>query len=155
MVADCLERVGAGEALWFDRPARWDPKGLGWRFVASRCPTSRHPCCGGLGVGCLVRVRERLDAGERLLVVSPHELEVPEHVSRVEIVLKPLSLADVRRSLVSVAPKSQDPASVAATLHEWTGGLPRLLADLLENHTENDDFSLPEKDAVNASVNGF
>jgi tRNA A-37 threonylcarbamoyl transferase component Bud32 len=156
MVADCLERVSAGEALLV-RPTGPAGTRKAWVGDLLRQGAQRRgiPVVEVLEWGAWSAVRERLDAGERLLVVSPHELEVPEHVSRVEIVLKPLSLADVRRSLVSVAPKVKDPASVAATLHEWTGGLPRLLADLLENHTENDDFSLPEKDAVNASVERF
>ena len=54
-----------------------------------------------------------------------------------------MSLADVRRSLVSVAPDVSDPAGIAATLHEWTGGLPRLLAGLLESHANDGDFVMP------------
>ena len=71
------------------------------------------------------------------------------------IPLKPMSLADVRRSLVSVAPDVSDPAGIATTLHEWTGGLPRLLAGLLESHAHDGDFVMPAVEGPHPFVDRF
>lgn len=156
MVADCLERVHAGEALLV-RPTGPAGTRKAWVGDLLRQGAQRRglPVVEVLEWGAWSAVRERLDAGEHLLVVSPHELDVPDHVTRVEIALKPLSLADVRRSLVSIAPQVEDPASVSATLHEWTGGLPRLLAALLESTAEDGKFVLPSLDEMHPEVERF
>ena len=156
IVAACLERVGAGEAL-FVRPTGPAGTRKAWVGDLLRQGAQRRgiPVIEVLEWGAWAAVRERLASGESLLVVSPYELDVPSSVSRVEIELTPLSLADVRRSLVSVAPKVSDPAAIAATLHEWTGGLPRLLAALLEAHTIDGDFVLPAIDDDHPSVHRF
>jgi len=156
MVAECLERVHAGEALLV-RPTGPAGTRKAWVGDLLRQGAQRRglPVVEVLEWGAWSAVRERLDAGEHLLVVSPHELDVPDHVTRVEIALKPLSLADVRRSLVSVAPHVEDPASVSATLHEWTGGLPRLLAALLDSHASDGQFVLPPLEDTHPEVERF
>jgi len=54
-----------------------------------------------------------------------------------------------------LAPETPDPASVATTLHEWTGGLPRLLAALLEEHVTDGVFHVPDINAPNVHVERF
>ena len=156
LVADCLDRVEAGESL-FVRPMGPAGTRKAWVGDLLRQGAQRRgiPVIEVLEWGAWAAVRRRIEAGEVLMVVSPHELETPEHVRRVAIPLKPMSLADVRRSLVSIAPEVADPAGVAATLHEWTGGLPRLLAGLLEAHGADGDFVMPSLDDPHPFVDRF
>ncbi len=156
MVADCLERAEAGECL-FVRPTGPAGTRKAWVGDLLRQGAQRRgiPVIEVLEWGAWAAVRRRIDAGEALLVVSPHELETPDHVQRIDIPLRPMSLADVRRSLVSVAPDVGDPADVSATLHEWTGGLPRLLAALLETHAVDGDFVVPEIEGPHRVVDRF
>lgn len=156
LVADCLERVDAGECL-FVRPTGPAGTRKAWVGDLLRQGAQRRgiPVIEVLEWGAWAAVRARIEAGEALLVVSPHDLETPEHVRRVAIPLKPMSLADVRRSLVSVAPDVSDPAGISATLHEWTGGLPRLLAGLLELHANGGDFVMPAVEGPHPFVDRF
>lgn len=155
-VAECLERASQGEALYV-RPIGPAGTRKAWVGDLLRQGAQRRgiPAIEVLEWGAWAAVKERLTAGEHLLVISPHALDVPPHIGREEIVLTPLTLADVRRSLVSIAPKVQNAPSVAATLHEWTGGLPRLLAALLNEHASDGSFVLPELDAPNVHLNRF
>jgi hypothetical protein len=155
-VAECLERAGAGEALCV-RPVGPSGTRKAWVGDLLRQGAQRRgiPVVEVLEEGAWEAVRQRLDSGEPLLVVSPYDLQVPEHIGKVEIVLKPLGIADVRRSLVSIAPNVRNPADTAATLHEWTGGLPRLLAAILIEHTVGDVFELPDIEDVNPHVDRF
>jgi len=155
-VAECLERASEGEALCV-RPVGPSGTRKAWVGDLLRQGAQRRgiPVVEVLEEGAWDAVRQRLDAGEPLLVVSPHDLDVPAHVGKVEIVLKPLGIADVRRSLVSVAPKVSNPADIAATLHEWTGGLPRLLAAILIENTVDDVFKLPDIENLNSHVDRF
>jgi len=155
-VASCLARAGEGEAL-FVRPVGPAGTRKAWVGDLLRQGAQRRgiPVIEVLEWGAWAAVRERLDAGEHLLVVSPHDLDVPQHVAREEIVLSPLDLADVRRSLVSIAPKVDNAPAVAATLHEWTGGLPRLLAAVLEEHAHDGTFVLPDPTTPSVHVDRF
>ena len=155
-VAECLERAAEGVPL-FVRPVGPAGTRKAWVGDLLRQGAQRRgiPAIEVLEWGAWAAVRERLDMGEPLLVISPHALDVPAHVEREEIILSPLNLADVRRSLVSLMPTVQDAPNVAATLHEWTGGLPRLLAALLEEGVSGGSFSLPQLDAPNAHVDRF
>ena len=156
LVAECLDRAGDGTSV-FARPT--GPAGTRKAWVGDLLRQgARRRGIAAIEVlewGAWSAVRARLDAGETLLVISPHELEVPGHVHCVEIPLSPLSLADVRRSLVSLAPRTPEPAAVATTLHEWTGGLPRLLAALLEDHVVDGVFLPPDSEAPNVHVDRF
>jgi serine/threonine-protein kinase len=155
-VAECLERASEGEALYV-RPMGPAGTRKAWVGDLLRQGAQRRgiPAIEVLEWGAWAAVRERLDAGEALLVISPHELDVPTHVGREEIMLSPLNLADVRRSLVSIAPKVENAPSVAATLHEWTGGLPRLLAAILEENSKDGSFVLPEFSSTNDHLTRF
>lgn len=156
LVAECLDRASEGEIV-FARPTGPAGTRKAWVGDMLRQGAQRRGIAAieVLEWGAWSAVRARLDAGETLLVISPHELDVPDYVRRIEIPLSPLSLADVRRSLVSLAPDTPDPARVATTLHEWTGGLPRLLAALLEEHVKDGVFHLPDINAPNVHVERF
>ncbi|MBC8454828.1 MAG: protein kinase [Deltaproteobacteria bacterium] len=156
LVAECLDRAGEGETL-FVRPTGPAGTRKAWVGDLLRQGAQRRgiPVIEVLEWGAWEVVRGRLNAGEALLGISPHELDVPDHASRVEIQLKPLGLADVRRSLVSMAPQEPDPALTAVKLHEWTGGLPRLLAAVFEDCVEDGRLNLPSMSAPNAHVDHF
>ena len=156
LVAECLDRAGDGEVI-FARPTGPAGTRKAWVGDLLRQGAQRRGVAAieVLEWGAWSAVRARLDAGETLLVISPHELDVPDHVRRIEIPLSPLSLADVRRSLVSMAPNTSDPARVATTLHERTGGLPRLLAALLEDHIQDGTLHLPDIDVPSRHVERF
>lgn len=156
LVAECLEVASEGNSV-FARPTGPAGTRKAWVGDLLRNGAQRRGIAAieVLERGAWAAVRARLDAGETLLLISPHELEVPESVRRIEIPMAPLSLADVRRSLVSMAPRTAEPAMVATTLHEWTGGLPRLLAALLENHVVDEVFVAPAVDAPNRHVERF
>jgi serine/threonine-protein kinase len=156
LVAECLDRASDGEVI-FARPTGPAGTRKAWVGDLLRQGAQRRgiPAIEVLEWGAWAAVRARLDAGESLLVISPHELDVPAHVRRIEIPLAPLSLADVRRSLVSMAANTEEPAAVATTLHEWTGGLPRLLAALLKEHVTDGVLVLPPLDAPNEHAQRF
>lgn len=156
LVAECLDLASEGEIV-FARPTGPAGTRKAWVGDMLRQGAQRRGIAAieVLEWGAWSAVRARLNAGETLLVISPHELDVPDYVRRIEIPLSPLSLADVRRSLVSLAPETPDPASVATTLHEWTGGLPRLLAALLDEHVVDGVFHVPDIDAPNVHVERF
>ncbi len=156
IVAECLDAVSDGSSV-FARPTGPAGTRKAWVGDLLRNGAQRRGIAAieVLERGAWAAVKTRLDAGEILLLISPHELEVPDFVQRIEIPLAPLSLADVRRSLVSMAPRTADPAVIATTLHEWTGGLPRLLAALLENHVVDEVFIPPNVDAPNHHVDRF
>lgn len=156
IVAECLDAVSDGSSV-FARPTGPAGTRKAWVGDLLRNGAQRRGIAAieVLERGAWAAVKTRLDAGEILLLISPHELEVPDFVQRIEIPMAPLSLADVRRSLVSMAPRTADPAVIATTLHEWTGGLPRLLAALLENHVVDEVFILPKVDAPNHHVDRF
>ena len=145
IVARILERAGSGEAL-VARPT--GPMGTRKAWVGDllREGAQRRgiPVVEVVERGALQAVVDRLEAGEQLLIITPHVLPLPPHVAEVEIPLRPLGVADVRRSLVLAAPQTQDPSAMATLLHDLTAGLPRLVAALLEAHTEDGRFVLPD-----------
>ncbi|MGB0637858.1 MAG: protein kinase domain-containing protein [Myxococcota bacterium] len=155
-VAECLERASTGEALCV-RPVGPSGTRKAWVGDLLRQGAQRRgiPVVEVLEEGAWEAVRQRLDSGEPLLVISPYDLEVPDHIGKVEITLTPLGVADVRRSLVSIAPQVRDPADTAATLHEWTGGLPRLLAAILMENTVDGVFELPAIESLHPHVERF
>jgi hypothetical protein len=155
-VSAVLARAALGEALLV-RPT--GPMGTRKAWVGDllREGAQRQeiPVVEVVEAGAFQAVRDRLQAGEHLLIVSPFELDVPDHVSVVEIPLEPLGVADVRRSLVLAAPLMADPAGTAARLHALTGGLPRLVAALLEAHAKDGDCVLPEQVEVPPEMDPF
>ncbi len=155
-VAQILERVEAGEII-VARPT--GPMGTRKAWVGDllREGAQRReiPVVEVVESGAYQAVEDRLQTGERLLIITPFSLSLPDHVVEVEIPLHPLGVADVRRSLVLAAPKVDNPAVMAESLHKITGGLPRLLAALLEAHTEDGTFALPDPLPLPEEVDDF
>jgi tRNA A-37 threonylcarbamoyl transferase component Bud32 len=155
-VAQILERAEAGEVV-VARPT--GPMGTrkGWVGDLLREGAQRRgiPVVEVIEAGAFQAVQDRLSAGEQLLVISPHALPLPPSVPEIQIPLKPLGVADVRRSLVLAAPQTPDLAAVATRLHRLTGGLPRLIVSLLEAHTEEGCLSLPDPTPAPAGLDGF
>lgn len=79
-------------------------------------------------------------------------LNVPAGVPVVEVPLHPLGLAEVRRSVVSVATRTPDPHVVAERLHRATAGHPGWLIPLLEGAFEG-VLTLPDELPVPGELN--
>ena len=155
-VADLLARAEAGEVL-VARPT--GPMGTRKAWVGDllREGAQRRniPVVEVIEAGAFQAVQARVEAGEHLLIITPHALSLPEDIPEVEIALHPLGLADVRRSLVLAAPNTPQAAAMANQLHTLTGGLPRLLAALLEAHTSQDCLTLPQPVPVPKDMEDF
>ena len=155
-VANILERVASGEAL-VARPS--GPMGTRKAWVGDllREGAQRR----GISVvevverGAFQAVQARLAAGESLLIITPHKLPLSGHVAEVEIPLRPLGVADIRRSLVLAAPKTPDPANMATRIHDLTGGLARLVASVLEDHIHEECLVLPKIVPLPANMEDF
>ncbi len=85
---------------------------------------------------------ERVASGETLAVIT----RLPDPVSARELIieLEPLGMADVRRTVVSVAPNTPQPHQAAERLHRLSGGHPAWLLPLLEAHRRGDRLELPD-----------
>ena len=97
----------------------------------------------------------RLAAGEALALVTllttplPDTLkDIPEDTVRLE----PLGMADVRRTVVSIAPSTPSPSLIAERLHRASGGHPAWLVPLLECCRAGDILRLPDPLPVPAAV---
>lgn len=127
-IAKALERVASGQGCCVRVTGR---KGTGktWAIrtlqegAARRCLPYLEPH----EPPALEAARERLSAGEALLVVTELSIAEPD----LHLHLEPLGRADLRRSVVAVAPLARDPAALAERLFRATGGLPVLLMPLL------------------------
>jgi len=155
-VAKILDRAEVGEVI-VARPT--GPMGTRKAWVGDllREGAQRRgiPVVEVIEAGAFQAVRDRLGAGERLLVVTPLKLPVSPHVVQVEIPLLPLGIADIRRSLVLAAPETPNPAGTATHLHALTGGLPRLVAALLETHVRDKQLVLPSPTPLPDEIEDF
>jgi predicted Ser/Thr protein kinase/endonuclease/exonuclease/phosphatase family metal-dependent hydrolase len=87
----------------------------------------------------------RLGAGEVLGVVTTRSLPLPPAgVAVDEIHLEPLGMGDVRRTVVSVAPETENPSVIAEELHRATGGHPAWLLPLLSSCRSGDRLTPPD-----------
>lgn len=119
--------------------------------------------CKGSGRGWLLEVVEELARARGLEVVVARDkktlslalkrtpsvviatrLRVSEGVKSVDIRLRPLGLADLRRTVVSVATRTRHPHRVAERLYRATGGHPGWLLPLLETAKEG-QLTLPDE----------
>ena len=82
--------------------------------------------------------------GGAIVVANWSDTPVPASVETVAVPLQPLGAADVRRTVVGFAPRTEEAAQVAARLHRLSGGLPALLVPLLQAHTIEKAVELPE-----------
>jgi tetratricopeptide (TPR) repeat protein len=96
-----------------------------------------------------------MQRGEPCVVVDAVGLDLPEGVRLIEVPLVPLGLADVRRTVVGVAPETEDPALVADRLHRLTGGIPGLLVPLITRYSSEHALALPEAVEMPALVDAF
>lgn len=115
--------------------------GRGWLARVARHTAVRH------GVECVVvdapgprdAALARLAAGERFVLLS----SVPLPHARA-IRLDPLPVADVRRSLFAVAPRTPALAATADRLHRLSGGNAGLLLALLRRYRAGGAVRLPD-----------
>lgn len=148
-VAAALDRVEAGESLvlrtlgplgvgkaWLTGVARQAARRRGLRIVE---PSGSGPAALSPGVG------ELWLGGDR----------APPGVATVEVVLTPLALADVRRTVVGAAPMTDDAADVAAALHRLTGGIPALIVPIIGRHVAGGKLLLPDEPAVPTIVEDY
>ncbi|MCK6515936.1 serine/threonine protein kinase [Myxococcota bacterium] len=86
----------------------------------------------------------RLRGGEALCVATRLPT-LPDGAGLVETLrLEPLSIAEVRRSVVSIAPGTLDAHLVSERLYRATGGHPAWLLPLMESQVSGDRLSLPD-----------
>lgn len=86
-----------------------------------------------------------LSGAAPVIVISQLALPMLPGVVLVDIPLPPLSLADLRRTVVGLAPRTVEPARVAERLLRLTGGLPSLLVPLLSRLVHDRALVIPER----------
>jgi len=143
--AEALRRAAAGEQIWV---SPLGPRGAGRGWLARLIARS----AGRRGLSSLVvegphdmdRVPELLaEVGPVVIVAAWPGACAPDGVEVLEVPLRPLGAADVRRTVVGFAPHTPRAANVAAQLHRLSGGLPALLVPLLQAHTHDKTVKLP------------
>jgi len=125
------------------------PQGVGRRWLAGivRASAARRGLTvvePGEGSGALVAV-QRAASAPRVVVLTQAELPALAGLATCDITLAPLSVAEIRRTVVAAAPLTEAPARVAERLHRWTGGLPALLVPLVEGWTRGARLVLPDE----------
>lgn len=78
------------------------------------------------------------------VVLCRQVVEPPPGLRLAHIEVLPLGVAELRRTVVAVAPLTEHAARVAERLHRFTGGLPALIIPLLEAHTVGARLLLPD-----------
>lgn len=138
-----LDRVQAGEGRVLRAQG---PAGSGRRWlldVIEDLATRRGvPFLIARDKPTLTQGLRRLREGEALLLGT--RLRVPPNVPVDTVVLEPLGPADLRRTVVSVAPDTPEPHLVADALFRATGGHPAWLLAVLEAHTRDGVVELPD-----------
>jgi hypothetical protein len=137
-IAAALDRVAAGAGVVL-RLVGATGSGRSWmQALAHEAADRRGLACVAEDLAVAAALR-RLDAGEALLLVTT--LEVP---GAVEVPLPALTVADVRRSVYSFAPRTPDLARVAERLHRESGGNAGMFVELLEACRDGDRVVLPD-----------
>jgi len=143
--AEALRRAAAGEQVWV-APVGPRGSGRGWlaRLVAR---SARRRGISSLvieGPDDIDRVAPlRAERAPLLVVAAWPGARPPDGMAVLEVPLPPLGAADVRRTVVGFAPRTEQAAKVAALLHRLSGGLPALLVPLLQAHTHEQAVVLP------------
>lgn len=142
--AASLERVRRGEGRVLHlRGARGS--GRSWLMESVEGIAARRgvPVVAARDEQTLTATLGRLSRGEALGLVTRLPLSAPPGVPVDTVELEPLSIAEVRRSLVSSAPRTAEPHRAAERLFRATGGHAATLLALLERHTQDGALNLP------------
>lgn len=142
-VREGLLRVQAGEGLVI-RSVGVSGSGRSWLLQVV------EELAGSLGVPLLTARDKptlnagikRLRAGEALALAT--RFKVPDDLEVLKVVLDPVGPADLRRTVVSVAPDTPEPHLVAERLYRATAGHPAWLLAVLEAHRDGACLVLPE-----------
>ena len=143
--ARALQLAADGERVLV-RPQGSQGSGRGWladlltQNAVKRNILVHHPQTEADRAAALTALR----GGPPVIVISQRPMALPEGAVAVDIPLPPLSLADLRRTVVGVAPRTVEPARVAERLLRLTGGLPSLLVPLLSRLVRDRALELPE-----------
>ncbi len=152
-IARALTLAGEGARVLV-RPQGTKGSGRGWTAELLSQNARRR----GIRV---LRPHGEADRGEALaalagpapvVVLSQQPLPLPAGAVQVDVPLPPLGVADLRRTVVGVAPRTEEPARVAERLHRLTGGLPSLLVPLLGRVIHGGAICLPESPALPPSA---
>ncbi|MEC7947542.1 MAG: serine/threonine-protein kinase [Myxococcota bacterium] len=147
-VAAALDRVEAGESLFLRAQG---PLGVGkaWLTGVARQAARRR------GLPVIDTASAVVEEGSAALWLGGPGADVPAGVTEVCVSLAPLSLADVRRTVVGAAPMTEDAAQVSAALHHLTGGIPALLVPMISRHVSGGRLRLPDSPSLPAVVEDY
>ena len=148
LLARALDHAADGRGVWVHLHG---PRGVGsaWleEVVGDQARRRGLPLVGAHDNTAVLLAVQRLTAGERLVVVSPERPSdpgLPEEIELIELELAPLGPADMRRTLVGLAPATPDRHVVATELYRASGGLADLFRPLLEAGVADGCFSWPD-----------
>ena len=147
-LAAALDRVAAGEGV-IVRLVGSRGSGRSWIQALAREAADRRglTCVTTDDAAALAAAAAHVAAGEALLVVTTLPF-----VGAAELVLAPLTLAELRRSAYAFAPATPDLARVSDRLHRETGGIAALVLELFARHAAEGRLVLPDGPlAVDAS----
>ncbi|NOY24241.1 MAG: serine/threonine protein kinase, partial [Oligoflexia bacterium] len=156
-VTECLNRAESGRGSVIIQVG--GPMGVGRSWLAGvvRAAGSRRGLTvvePGDDAAAKVAVA-RAAAQPGIVVLTQAPVQVPPGLALCRAILEPLSVADVRRTVVAAAPLTDAPAHQAERLHRWTGGLPALLTPLLQAHTHGARLELPPDPALGPAVDHY
>ncbi|MDP2315194.1 MAG: protein kinase [Pseudomonadota bacterium] len=139
-VAAALDRVAGGDGVVV-RLVGQRGSGRTWIQALAREAADRRglPCVATDDAIALDAAVRHVASGEALLVVTT--LASP---GATELLLAPLTLADLRRSVYAFAPATPDLARVSERLHRETGGNASLALELFERHVDKGRIVLPD-----------
>lgn len=137
-VAAALEQVARGTG-WVLRLVGAAGAGQEWLAGLARVAATRR------GLVCVVeedsalagRVAERVRAGEAILLLTSADLPANDTLE-----LAPLGVADLRRSIFAVAPRTPDLAAAAERLRAWSGGHAALVEAALSGAVQDQRLDL-------------
>jgi len=143
-ISRCIQRVFQGEQLLV-RMIGCQGSGRNWAADTLYNGALRR----GVNVFEIVDARSfviaqnQLQKNEPILLIDRYGQSDYPDVPLIVIEVSPLSLADVRRSIYAIAPKTNNLSKQAERLHRLTGGIPILLIPLLQKYSSNNTFTLP------------
>lgn len=143
-VANALEHV-AGGAGWVLRVVGAAGAGQDWLAELARTSATRRGlvCVVEDDPGLAARIASRIRNGDPILLLTAADVPADE-----TLVLAPLGVADLRRSIFAVAPQTPEIAVVAEQLRAWSGGHAALVAAALAQAEAGalDVSTLPDPD---------